>query len=393
MNELRKRLKEVNRIFGTPTYVYKGGRIREKARTLRDAIPYFPTKVLYAMKANSNPEILKILKEEGVGVDAVSPGEVALGLRHDFFVLFTGNNVTDDEMDFVAEKGVMINIDSLSALERFGSRHCGKDVSIRINPDVGAGHHSHCITGGPESKFGIWHSQLDEALEIAKRNCLRIKGIHQHIGSQILETDKFLLAMDVLLKEAHRFPDLEFVNFGGGLGVPYNPEDRKLPVKRLGRMMSDKFLKFSHNYGKPVTMMIEPGRYLIADSGWLLVTVNTVKRNPDGRVFAGVDSGFNHLLRPAMYGSYHPIENVSNPKGKKEEVDIVGNICESGDRFAQERKISRVREGDVLAIGMAGAYGFSMSSHYNLRAKPAEVLMEKNYFSLIRKRESIYDVI
>jgi len=380
--------------FGTPVYVYEEEKIRNQLHFLDQSISYKPRMIFYAMKANSNPHILNIFKTENVGIDAVSPGEIALALKVGFSpsnILFTGNNVTEEEADFAVERGVLVNIDSLSRLKKFGKRYPGSDISVRINPNVGAGHHDHCITGGPKSKFGIWYSRIGEIKRVAKSYNLNIVGIHQHIGSQILEVDKFMIAMEVLLKVASKFPDLQFVDFGGGLGVPYRPEEKKLDIKELGQKMSDRFKAFC---GNALILAIEPGRYLVAESGFLLTKVNTIKRNPDGRTFVGVDSGFNHLIRPAMYGSFHPITNISNPNGLKDKVDVVGDLCESGDKFAEERDIERAREGDLLTIGVAGAYGYSMSSNYNLRPRPCEVLVKTGgTLQLIRERESIEKII
>ncbi len=388
---------KIARKFGTPVYVYAEKYIRCQLDSLDQGITYYPKRILYAMKANSNFHILRILKEEGVGIDAVSPGEIALALDVGFppkDILFTGNNITDEEMDFAAKKGALLNIDSLSRLEKFGEKYPGCKVCVRINPDVGAGHHDHCITGGPKSKFGIWYSEVKEIRIIAENYGLEIVGIHEHIGSQILEIDKFLMAMEVLLRVAPSFPDLKFIDFGGGFGVPYNSEEQPLDIKKLGRGMSKCFKDFCRKYGRKLTLVVEPGRYLVAEAGYLLTRVNTVKRNPDGRVFVGVDSGFNHLIRPAMYGSFHPITNISNPDGKKEKADIVGDLCESGDKFAEDREINQAREGDLILIRVAGAYGYSMSSIYNLRPRPSEVLVKPDgALQLIRRRETIKKIM
>lgn len=392
---------------GTPVYVYEEGMIRERLSQLLMGIRYSPLKILYAVKANSNPCILEIFTEqvwgslngeEGVvGIDAVSPGELALALGVGFQpqdIIFTGNNITDDEMDFAVEKGVLLNIDSLSRLEKVGRKYSGRQVCVRINPDVGAGHHDHCITGGPKSKFGIWSSEVEKAKRIARQFSLQIVGIHQHIGSQILEVATFLRAMEVLLGIAPSFPNLNFIDFGGGFGVPYKPREKPLNIELLGRELSKRFADFCRKSGRKLTLIVEPGRYLVAEAGYLLVRVTTVKRSPNGRVFVGVDSGFNHLIRPAMYGSYHPIENISNPDGPKKKVDIVGNLCESGDKFAKMRSLRQPREGDLLVIKNAGAYGYSMSSNYNLRPRPAEVLIRTDgTIQEIRKREAIEDLI
>jgi len=384
--------------FGTPVFIYDEKKIRSQINRLWISFrAYQPVKILYAIKANFNPYLLKILKEEGVGVDAVSPGEIAEVVKAGFSpenILFTGNNITDEEMDFAMEREVLLNIDSLSRLEKFGKKYRRAEVCVRINPDVGAGHHDHCITGGPESKFGIWHSEIDKIKEIAKKYDLKILGLHQHIGSGILDPDKFLMAMNVLLRVAKNFQGLEFLDFGGGLGVPYKPEEKPLDVIELGKKVCERFSEFCQKYGKKLTLMIEPGRYLVAEAGYLLTRVNTIKKNPDGKEFVGVDSGFNHLIRPTMYGSYHQIVNLSNPYGKKEKVDIVGNLCESGDKFAEQREINQVREGDLLVIKNAGAYGYSMASNYNLRPRPAEVLIKLDtQIELIRQRENLKEMM
>jgi len=383
--------------FGTPAFVYEEEKIRHQARSLKQGIDYEPKKILYAVKANFNPSILKILKEEGLGIDAVSPGEIALALKVGLTsedILFTGNNITDEEMDFAVEKGVLLNIDSLSRLEKFGKNYPRQQICVRINPDIGAGHHNHCITGGPISKFGIWYSEVEKIKSIAKSYQLEIIGIHQHIGSQILEADTFLLAMEAILKVAPNFPDLKFIDFGGGFGVSYKPEEKPLNIEELGGKISKRFINFCSECGKKLTLVIEPGRYLVAEAGYLLTRVNTVKKNSDGRVFVGIDSGFNHLIRPAMYGSYHEIINISHPTGGKESVDIVGNLCESGDRFAEQREINEPREGDLVLIKNAGAYGYAMSSNYNLRPRPPEILIKTGgELQIIRKKEALEDLI
>lgn len=369
--------------FGTPVYIYDEKTIREAHQRLRENIRHNgPYGIEYAMKANSNPEILRILLQDQIdGIDAVSKGEIERAMKVGFSpsqIIFTGNNLTDSEVDFAMLNKVWLNIDSLSRLKKVGKKYPGSQVWLRINTNIGAGHHSHCITGGPESKFGIWEEQTETARMLAKRYRLEIIGLHQHIGSQILDVKIFLKAMEALLRVAINFPGLKYLDFGGGLGVPYKPEEKPLDVQKLGKEIHKLFKVFCQSYdGKP-HLVLEPGRYLVAESGYLLVRVNTVKRNPDGRKFVGVNSGFNHLVRPAMYGSYHEIVNISNPDGKKEKVDIVGNLCESGDKFAVQRKISHVRESDLLVIQNAGAYGYSMSSDYNLRPKPEEVLVKSD---------------
>ena len=388
--------KELIQKFGSPLYVYDENTIRSKYQELKESISIIKnTKILYACKANSNVEIIKVLKEEGAGVDVVAPGEiysaVLAGCKKED-ILFTGNNMTDWELDYAVSQGVLLNVGDLSALERFGKKYPGADVCIRINPDVGGGHHEHVITGGPESKFGIYFSDVKLAIDIAQKYNLTIKGIHQHIGSNILEESTFLGAIDVLLKSAKEFPHLEFIDFGGGLGIPYKPDDKKLNLKELNQKVAEHFKQFCEEYGKDVQFWLEPGRFLVGESGYLLTTVNTIKYNP-GYKYVGTDSGFNHLVRPTMYGSYHHIVNTSNLEGDTEKVTVCGNICESGDIFARDREISKINEGDILAILNAGAYGYSMASNYNTRPLPAEVLVNGGNVKLIRRRENFEELL
>lgn len=388
--------KELIEKFGSPLYVYDENTIRSRFKQLKESISIIKnTKILYACKANSNVEIIKVLKEEGSGIDVVAPGEIYSALlagcdKKD--ILFTGNNMSNWELDYAVSQGVLLNVGDLSALERFGKKYPGSDVCIRINPDVGGGHHEHVITGGPESKFGIYFSDVKLALDIAEKYNLKIKGIHQHIGSNILEEKTFLGAIDVLLKSAKEFPHLEFIDFGGGLGIPYKPGDKKLDLTELNKQVAEHFEKFCQEYGKDVQFVLEPGRFLVGESGYLLTTVNTIKTNP-GYKYVGTDSGFNHLVRPTMYGSYHEIINTSNPDGEKEVVTVVGNICESGDIFARDRELTKIEEGDILAICNAGAYGYSMGSNYNTRPLPAEVLVNGDQVKLIRRRENFEELL
>lgn len=398
--------------FGTPLYVYNEETIRSKVRELVQNIAHRPLRVYYAAKANTNLTILKIIRNEGgesIGIDAVSPGEIVLSLKAGFGpeqIIFTSTSVTDEEMKFAISKKVLVNCDSLSQLERYGKLNPNSKACFRINPDVGAGHHGHVITGGPESKFGIWVDDVPKAFAIAAKYGLKIVGIHQHIGSGILETDKFLTAMKVLLsvigKNKDKLRDLEFVDFGGGIGVPYRPDQKPIGLKEFGKAVSDLFTNFCRSFGKKLALVIEPGRFIVAESGILLCTVNTIKQTPKHK-FVGVDTGFHHLIRPMAYGSYHPILVVDNCIGnsseKKEKVAVCGNVCESGDVFTRDehgivdRELPPIREGDVLAILVAGAYGFSMASNYNSRPRPAEVLVNGKNVKVIRKPEGMAQVI
>ncbi|MBI2176141.1 diaminopimelate decarboxylase [Candidatus Woesearchaeota archaeon] len=397
------------RQFGTPLYVYDEETIRSKVRALLQNIPCRPLKLYYAAKANTNLAILKVIKDEGgefVGIDAVSPGEIEMALKAGFRpeqIIFTSTSVTDEEMRFAVAKKVLVNCDSLSQLERYGKLNPSSKVCFRVNPDVGAGHHSHVITGGPDSKFGIWAGEIGKAFEIAAKHNLKIIGIHEHIGSGILETGKFLDAMKVLLaiisKNREKLGDLEFVDFGGGIGVPYKLDQKPIDMNVFGSAVSKLFSDFCSSFGRQLAMVIEPGRFLVAESGVLLCTVNTIKQTPKHK-FVGVDTGFNHLIRPMAYGSYHPILAVETcESNKKEKIAVCGNICESGDVFTRnesgiaDRKLPKIKEGDVLAILVAGAYGFSMASTYNTRPRPAEVLVSNGKARVIRERESMAHVI
>ena len=271
-------------------------------------------------------------------------------------------------------------------MEKYGRLNPGASVGLRINQGIGGGEHEHIITGGPHSKFGIYHTQVDEAKQIAKRHNISITGIHQHIGSGVLDAALFLEAMKALLSTARAFQNLQYLNFGGGFGVAYKPEEKQLNMKSLGSKIRDEFDKFCKTCDSEPFMIFEPGKYIVCESGVLLATVIDIKNNPH-RTFIGVDSGFNHLIRPAFYGSYHKIVNASSMDGKQMTATIAGNICESGDVFAKDREITECKEGDILAITNAGAYGFAMSSNYNSRPRPAEVLVKNGKSRIIRKRE------
>ena len=392
-------LEELAVEFGAPLYVYDEARIRNQLQTLQGAFPDPKPEVHYAMKANSNPAILRILQEEGAWMDTVSEWEIRLALAAGVpaeRILFTGNNSTLEELEACLALGVSLNLGSLASLERLAARHPGAAFSIRINPGVGAGHHAHCITGGPASKFGIWHEDLAQAREVAAKHGVRINGIHSHIGTGIYTAAPMLEAMELVLQNAREFPDLEFIDFGGGFGVPYRPNQEPLDEQSLGQEMSRRFLEFIEEYGRPLRMKIEPGRFLVASAGSLVVQVTDVNTTPEHR-FIGVNSGFNHLVRPTMYGSYHQIANASHPEAPEQSVVVVGNICESGDIFSRDgeaidRLLPDPQVGDYLVFQEAGAYGMSMSSHYNTRPRPAEVLISNGTARLIRKRETFEDL-
>lgn len=388
--------------FGTPYFVYEEDVIRSRFRTLNESFNVDRFKIHYAMKANYNPSLLKILLEEGCGIDAVSDLEVRLCLELGFAasdIMFTGDNSTDAEIKYCLEKGVLVNAGSLSQLDRLGRLSPGARVSVRINPDIGAGHHTHCVTGGPKTKFGIYHNLLPEIQEIVARHDLKLVGIHSHIGTGIFEADKFKAAMDITLGVAAKVPGLEFVDFGGGIGIPYRENQSSIDLTTFGAEASDHFREFCSQYGSDLEMKIEPGRFLVCEAGTLVARVNTLKSTP-AHQFVGCDTGFNHLIRPMAYGSYHKIRNASCVEGEQKAIVLAGNICESGDVFTQgddgieDREVTAFEEGHLAAILDAGAYGISMSMQYNLRCRPPELLITSSGETrLIRERESYEDLL
>ncbi len=398
--------KELVREFGSPLYVYNEQVIRERYRLLDGSINYGKKRIHYAMKANSNVRVLQILEKEGAYIDAVSKEEVMIALQANYSpgkILYTAINMKDDDIDFAVRNGVMINLGSIYSLEKYGSRYPGSSVSIRINPDMGAGHHDHVVTGGRESKFGIFyslkgHNDMERVATIIKDCKLRLSGIHAHIGSGILDEKKYLQLIEIILNIAMKFPNLEFIDIGGGIGVPYRPEEHNFNFKSFGKHIEESMREFTRSYGSSPHLAIEPGRYLVAEAGTLLCTVMDIKTTPHYK-FAGVDSGFNHLIRPMAYGSYHPIINASRIDGVKKEIAVGGYLCENGDIFTRSeegikpQQITDPQIGDVLAILFTGAYGYSMSSNYNSRPRPAEVLVTNGEARLIRKRETFEDLV
>ena len=397
-------VKELAEKYDTPLYVLSEKRIRDNYNRLYNALigNYKHLRVYYAAKANSNLTVLKILQSEGAYLDTVSPGEVFMGLSSGFTpdrILFTGTSVRDDELKFLAGANITVNVDSQSELDRLLKIAVPPVVSVRVNPEIGAGHHSHCITAGSESKFGLWEEETIQAYAIAKRARVERFGIHMHIGSGILDIEPYALAVEKLLSIAKRVHDevgieFEFIDIGGGLGIPYMPEDKDLNLTEFSNKIVVPFKAKLKEYGlgKPF-LCVEPGRYLICDASILLTSVNTIKQTPSKK-FVGVDAGFNTLIRPTMYGSYHPIL-VTNKlaKNDKESYDVVGPICESGDALAKDRMLPQIEEGDLLAVLNAGAYGFSMSSQYNSRPRAAEVMVRQGKDVLVRKREELSDLM
>ncbi len=378
--------------YGTPLYIYDADLIVKRYKELYNYIKWPKLKILYAMKANYNIGILNLLKNNQAFLDTVSPAEVHLALKLGFSkedILFTANNITDDEMQEIKKTGVLFNIGSLSRLQKFAAAYPESEVCIRFNPDVYAGEHKHVQTGGAITKFGVLLSEVDRIKEITSKYNIKVVGLHEHTGSGISETDKIYKSMTNLLEIAHQkdFPHLQFIDFGGGFKVPYKPTSARIDYAGFGEKISSIFSDFCKRYGKDLYIYFEPGKYIVAESGYLLMEVNSIKNNR-GRLIAGTNSGFNHLIRPLLYDAYHQIENISNPDGELKIYDVCGNICETGDCFAEQRELPEIREGDKLIIKNAGAYCYSMGSIYNLRSMPSELLVAKGEEFLITKKLS-----
>ena len=381
--------------FGTPCYVYDTSKIKKQYDRLINSFKTVKNlKINYAVKALSNLSILKYINYLGAGIDTVSIQEVLLGIKAGFSpekIIYTPNGVSIKEIIKVSKMGVNINIDNLNMLEQFGSTHSKIPVCIRINPHVMAGGNNKISVGHIDSKFGISIHQIPLLLRIVKNTNIKVNGIHMHTGSDILDIEVFIHAAEILFETASKFENLEFIDFGSGFKVPYSPGDNETNIEELGSKLSKRFNEFCYDYGKELTLTFEPGKFLVSEAGNFLCSVNSIKQTTS-TVFAQIDSGFNHFVRPMMYGSNHYIENISNPDDSERFYSIVGYICET-DTFATNRRISMISEGDILCFKNAGAYCFSMASNYNSRYKPSEILFYNNEFIEIRKRESFEDLI
>jgi diaminopimelate decarboxylase len=330
----------------------------------------------------------------GAGLDTVSIQEVQLGIAAGFApheIIFTPNGVSLSEIEEVSKMGVQVNIDNLAVLEQFGTAHPKVPVCIRINPHIMAGGNTNISVGHIDSKFGISIHQMPHVLRIVKNTNMRINGVHMHTGSDILDIDVFLHAAEILFDTAMHFKNLEFLDFGSGFKVPYKPGDNETNIEELGEKLSVRFNSFCSEYGKELVLAFEPGKFLVSQAGYFLTSVNSVKQTTS-TVFAQVNSGFNHLIRPMLYGAKHRIENITNPKGRERFYSVVGYICET-DTFANNRKIAEINEGDLLCFHNAGAYCFSMASNYNSRFRPAEILWYNGESHLIREPETFENLI
>ncbi len=386
---------EICKEFGTPLYVYDAKKIIDQLTSLKNAFSETDVRIKYAAKALTNISILKLLKKNGAGVDVVSIQEAHLALGAGFLpheIMYTPNCVDFEEIVEGVELGLNINLDNLSVLEKFGKKYGDTyPCCVRLNPHIMAGGNYKISTGHSNSKFGISVYQLPQIMELAEKHNILINGLHIHTGSEITETEVFLKMAEILFGIARDFPALKFIDFGGGFKVAYKEGDMVTNVYDLGLKLGKAFKEFYLSYGRKLELWIEPGKFLVSGAGNLLVRTNVVKSTPSV-TFVGVNSGLNQLIRPMMYDAYHEIVNISNPTGSQKVYTVVGNICET-DTLGSDRKLHEVREGDLLAIKNAGAYGYSMASNYNSRFRPAEVLIIDGEAKLIRRRDTLEDIL
>jgi diaminopimelate decarboxylase len=386
---------DIGHAFGTPLYLYDAEKIISQLKSLKNAFMDTEVRIKYAAKALTNISILKLLKKHGAGVDVVSIQEAHIALGAGFApheIMFTPNCVAFEEIEAGVELGLTINLDNLSVLEKFGQKYGDSyPCCVRLNPHIMAGGNYKISTGHSNSKFGISVYQLPQIMQIAQHYSIVINGLHIHTGSEITETEVFLKMAEILFGIARDFPSLKFIDFGGGFKVAYKEGDMVTNVYDLGLKLSKAFKEFYQSYGRKLELWIEPGKYIVSEAGYLLVTCTVVKPTPS-LTFVGINSGLNHLIRPMMYDAYHEIINLSNPGATQKIYTVVGNICET-DTLGADRKLNEVREGDLLAIKNAGAYGYAMASNYNSRLRPAEVLVIGGEAKLIRKRETLDDLL
>ncbi|MGA1249019.1 MAG: diaminopimelate decarboxylase [Candidatus Kapaibacteriota bacterium] len=381
--------------FDTTLYVYDGNIMERQFNRLKQAFSKCKTRINYACKALNSIRVMRHLHDLGACLDTVSIQEVWLGLKAGYApheIIYTPNCVSMEEIDLAVKEGVMINIDNISILEQFGVKYGNSvPICIRINPHVMAGGNINISTGHIDSKFGISIYQMRHVLRIVENTHLNVIGLHMHTGSDIVDVDIFLRAADILFEQAESFRDLSFIDFGSGFKVPYKPDDYSTDIEELGIKLTERFKRFCNEYGRELELWFEPGKFLVSEAGTFLVKVNVLKQTTSA-MFAGVDSGLNHLIRPMLYNGYHHITNVSNPDAPLRLYTVVGYICET-DTFGWDRKLNEVREGDILAFNNAGAYGMTMSSNYNSRFRPAEVFVINGKAELIRNRESLDDIL
>jgi diaminopimelate decarboxylase len=390
-----EQLIQVAKEFGTPLYVYHAEKIKEQYEKLTGAFSIMNTRIFYASKALTNINILRYIRSIGCNVDCSSINEVKLALHAGFApqeILYTSNGIEFSEIEEAVEAGVHLNIDSLSNLEKFGNKYGHSyPVGIRIRPNIMAGGNLKISTGHDKSKFGIPVTQLDQIEKLVKKTNLHIRTLHIHTGSEIEDADIFVKGIEILFDLIPHFPDLEVIDLGGGFKVPYKPGEKHTDVELLAKKIKESFDKHPLADHKKFQLWFEPGKFLVSEAGYFITQVSVLK-DTGTVIFAGINSGLNHLIRPMMYDAYHHISNISNPGGKEQAYTVTGNICET-DTFASDRKLSEIREGDYLVFYNAGAYGFEMSSNYNSRYKPAEVMVKDDKFYLIRKRDTFDDLL
>ncbi len=385
---------ELCKQYGTPLYVYDAAIIERQYQRITKAYTYPKFRVHYACKALNNLTVLRLLRKIGSALDCVSIGEVRLGLLAGYApqdILFTPNFAGIDEYEEAVGLGIKINIDAIPMLEHWGLQHPDVPFCIRINPHLMAGGNEKISVGHIDSKFGISIHQLPHVMRIVENQKLKVEGLHMHTGSDILDVDVFLRGAEILLEAARKFPDLKYIDLGSGFKVPYKPDDYETDVEEVGERLSKRFAEFCKEYGRELTLMIEPGKFLVSESGYFFAQCTLVKQTTS-TAFVGLDTGFNHLIRPMFYGSYHKIVNVTEPTFKPRIYNVVGNICET-DTFAADRRIAEVVEGDILCFYNAGAYGYTMASNFNSRLRPAEVLIYKGKAHLIRQRDTFEDLV
>ncbi|MEL6835693.1 MAG: diaminopimelate decarboxylase [Bacteroidota bacterium] len=379
--------------YGCPLYLYDSAVIKRQYDKINGAFDVKRLRINYACKANTNLSIMRLLQSWGSGLDTVSIQEVELGLQAGFApqdIIYTPNCVSLEEIAEAVSLGVRINIDNISILEQFGHQFPDIPICIRINPHIMAGGNAKISVGHIDSKFGISIHQMPHILKIVQTLGLHIEGIHMHTGSDILNAESFLQAAEILLNCAQSFQNLDYIDFGSGFKVPYKPGGIATDIEDFGERLSQRFNEFCAEYGKDLMLIFEPGKFLVSEAGYFLARCNVVKTTP-ATAFVGVDSGLNHLSRPMMYDAYHHITNLSNPEGKKRIYTVVGYICET-DTFGANRQLNEVREGDIICLHNAGAYCYSMSSNYNSRYRPAEVLIHEGKAHLVRRRETMEDI-
>lgn len=393
---------EIVKEYGTPVYVYNEEIIRKHMQSVSKVITKYPYTANYSVKANTNIHILKLALEEGINCDAMSVGEIkmleAAGFPYER-IFFVPNNVSDEEMQYAIDQNIMTSLDSLSQLEQYGELNRGGRCAVRINPGVGAGHCEKVVTGGKKTKFGISEDDIDSIFEIAKKYDLTIAGINQHIGSLFMSPEPYLEAVSNLLRIAKRFENLEFIDFGGGYGIPYHKldDEKEYPMEDFKKRLEPILDDFVKEYGKAPLFKSEPGRYCVAEGSVILGRVHATKENA-GKTYIGTDIGMNVLVRPSMYDSWHDIEILRNGKTVTSdnliEQTVTGNICESGDLLAKDRMLPKTEKGDLICVLDTGAYGYSMCSTYNSRPRPAEVMVTKEGKTIcIRRKETYEDIM